>query len=356
MTELTTAADADVLIVGAGPTGLFASYYAGLRGLSVVLLDSLEQAGGQLMELYPDKPIYDVAGHPEVTGAALVQSLVEQAEVAEPTWLLGERAVALSCQDGDSASQSNPRRRFTVVTDRGRRIEAGGIVIAAGIGSFTPRPLRAAEAYLDRGFHYRIANATVYQDIDVVIVGGGDSAVDWANTLSPVARSVTLIHRRQSFAAHPMSVKRLHPNNVKVLLDSEVIGAHGSDSLDAVTVRTKDLEETIKTQALIAALGHVADLGPLRGWGLQLQGRQIVVDSTMATSVPGVFAVGDVTAYPGKVRIMAVGFGEAATAVNNLAVQVHPEQTVFPGHSTDLMSPGHRSPSDRALSTAVQEE
>jgi ferredoxin/flavodoxin---NADP+ reductase len=356
VTEPTTAADADVLIIGAGPSGLFASYYAGLRGLSVVLLDSLEQPGGQLMELYPDKPIYDVAGHCEVTGAALVQSLIAQAEVAEPTWLLGEQAVELHCENRDSASGTTPLRRFTVVTDRGRRIEAGGVLIAAGIGSFTPRPLRAADDYLDRGLHYRIAKATVYEDIDVVIVGGGDSAVDWANTLSPAARSVTLIHRRRSFAAHPMSVKRLHQNNVEVMLDSEVVAAHGADSLEAVTVRTKNLEETIKTQALIAALGHVADLGPLRGWGLQLQGRQIIVDSTMTTSMPGVFAVGDVTAYPGKVRIMAVGFGEAATAVNNLAVQLHPEQSVFPGHSTDLMSDGQRRPPNRAQSGGAVKE
>jgi ferredoxin/flavodoxin---NADP+ reductase len=332
--------DADVLIIGAGPSGLFASYYAGLRGMSVVLLDSLPGAGGQLMALYPDKPIYDVAGHPEVMGSVLVDYLIAQAEIARPTWLLGEQSVELLPAEQNDLDCDAPPRRYTVVTDADHRIHASGVIIAAGVGSFRPRRLAAADVYLDRGAHYRVRDTASYRDIDVVLVGGGDSAIDWANTLSPVARSVTLVHRRRTLTAHPMSVKHLYESNVRVMLDSEVVAAHGVDWLEAVTVRNGTTHESVKTQALIPALGHIANLGPLLAWGLTLQGRQIVVDTTMATNLPGIFAIGDVTTYPGKVRIMAVGFGEAATAVNNLAAQLHPDQPVFPGHSTELMGPG----------------
>lgn len=332
-----TTTDADVLIIGAGPSGLYACYYAGLRGLSVVMLDSLGQPGGQLMELYPHKPIFDVAGLPEVTGSALVSSLTTQAELAKPTWVLGEQAVQMLPTQRDSAVLSETGRRYTVTTDAGRRIEANGVIIAAGIGSFQPRRLPAAEDYLNRGMQYSVGNTAAYRDCDVVVVGGGDSAVDWANMLCPIARSVTLIHRRQTLTSHVTSAQQLRENNVRLMLDSQVIAAHGSEWLDTLTVRTESTQETIKAQALIAALGHIADLGPLRRWGIEFASRQIIVDSTMATNMPGVFAIGDVTTYPGKVRIMAVGFGEAATAVNNLAAQLNPGQPIFPGHSTDLM-------------------
>ncbi len=331
------ALDTDILIIGAGPSGLFASYYAGLRGLSVVLLDSLAQPGGQLMALYPDKPIYDVAGLPEIMGSALVASLTTQAELARPTWLMGEQSMEMHVAQQVCAEPGGAPRRFTVVTDKGRRISASGVIIAAGIGSFQTRRLSCAETYLDRGVQYTLRNIAAYVDVDVVIVGGGDSAVDWANLLCPVARSVTLIHRRRTLTAHPMSVNRLHQSSARVILDSEVTAAHGEQWLEAITVRTGSTHETIKTQAVIPALGHIANLGPLLKWGLAVENRQIVVDTTMATNIPGVFAVGDVTTYPGKVRIMAVGFGEAATAVNNLAAQLDPRQPIFPGHSTELM-------------------
>lgn len=332
--------DTDVLIIGAGPSGLFASYYAGLRNLSVVLLDSFTQAGGQLIALYPDKPIYDVAGLPEVMGSVLVSSLIRQAELARPTWLLGEQSVELLPVTYDRGDTPGPPRRHTVVTNTGRRIRAGGVIIAAGIGSFQPRRLAAADAYLDRGLQYTVRDIAAYQDVDVAVVGGGDSAIDWASALCPVARSVTLIHRRHTLTAHPLSVNRLHQSNARIMMNSEIVAARGTAWLEAVTVRTGTIEESLKTQAVIAALGHIANLGPLLKWGLLLQGRQIVVDTTMATNIPGVYAVGDVTTYAGKVRIMAVGFGEAATAVNNLAAELDPAQPVFPGHSTELMGSG----------------
>ncbi len=347
--------ETDVLIIGAGPTGLFASYYAGLRGLSVVLLDSLAEAGGQLMALYPDKPIYDVAGHPEITGSSLVKSLISQAEIAQPIWVLGEQSVELTSQSSTKDGNGAYRHRHTIVTDTGRRIIASAVIIAAGVGSFRPRRLAAADPYEGRGVNYVVRDIASYQDVDVVIVGGGDSAVDWANMLCPLARSVTLIHRRKSFAAHPMSIQQLQQSSVRVMLNSEVVKSHGRDWLETVTVRSGGVHESVKTQALIPALGHIANLGPLLSWGLTVEGRQILVDSTMATNLPGVYAVGDVTTYPGKVRIMAVGFGEAATAVNNLAAQLDPSQTIFPGHSTELMGPAAHPVSAEPPNTGCRE-
>lgn len=330
--------DADVLIIGAGPSGLFASYYAGLRELSVVLLDSLPEPGGQLMALYPQKPIYDVAGLSEVTGAALTAALVAQAEVASPTWVLGEQATILTRNPPAAA------RRFTVSTGHGREIRADGIVVAAGIGSFQPRRLAAAEPHLGRGFGYALGDPAQYRARDVVIVGGGDSAVDWSLLVAPLARSLTVVHRRRAISAHARSVSQLRETTARLVLDAEVVATHGASRLEAVTVRGHDGDERLlPTDALIAALGHTANLGPLASWGLAQRARQIVVDQRMATSVPGVFAIGDVTAHPGKVRIMAVGFGEAATAINNLAVELRPGTSLFPGHSTD-MSPKDGSP------------
>jgi ferredoxin/flavodoxin---NADP+ reductase len=339
--------DTDVLIIGAGPSGLFAAYYAGLRGLSVVLIDSLPEAGGQLTALYPDKPIYDVAGLPAVTGAALTRALVTQADGAGPTWLLGEQALDL-VRPADGAAGV-----LGVLTDRDRRIRAGGVIIAAGIGGFRPRRLPAAQAFLGRGLHYTLQDAGSCRDRDVVIVGGGDSAVDWANMLHPVARSLTLIHRRRTLRAHATSVSRLRQSAARIILDGEVVAAHGNGQLESVSVLTRGgaTTEQVKAQIVIAALGHIAELGPLSRWGIALDGRQIVVDQRMATSVPGVFAAGDVTTYPGKVKIMAVGFGEAATAVNNLAVLLRPGEAVFPGHSTELM----RNPAEPAGPGSLEE-
>lgn len=324
--------EADVLIVGSGPAGLYACFYAGMRELSVVMLDSLPEVGGQLMALYPDKPIYDVAGLPSVTGAELVTALHKQSETADPTCVLGERAETLERSDSGD--------RLIVTTDKGTRINAGGVLLTAGIGSFKPRRLPVADQFEGRGFQYGVTRATDFADQDAVIVGGGDSAVDWANMLAPIAASVTVVHRRRTLTAHQSSVNQLVSNQVRVVLDSEVVAVEGDGRLQSVHVGTrKSTPEAIKADALIAALGHIADLGPLRDWGCALEERRhIVVDRRMETNIPGVYAAGDVTTYEGKVRIMSTGFGEAATAINNLAARLRPGEAVFPGHSTDLMS------------------
>lgn len=325
--------EADVLIVGAGPAGLFACFYAGMRDLSVVMLDSLPEVGGQLTALYPNKMIYDVAGLPTVTGAELVTALHKQSQAANPTWLLGKRAQTLCRVPG------TPEDRLVVTTEQGTRIQAGGVILTAGIGSFTPRRLAVADHLDGRGLHYQVSRTADFADQDVVVVGGGDSAVDWANMLAPAASSVTVVHRRRALRAHQSSVNQLARNRVRVIVDAEIVAVRGATRVDGLDIAVRGSQtQSLSADAIIAALGHTADLGPLLEWGCELDQRHIVVDRRMQTSVPGVYAAGDVTSHEGKVRIMAVGFGEAATAVNNLAARLRPGEAVFPGHSTDVMA------------------
>lgn len=329
-----TTLEADVLIVGAGPAGLYACFYAGMRQLSVIMVDSLPEVGGQLAALYPEKPIYDVAGLPSVTGAELVAALHKQSQVANPTWLLGERAKTLEHVPGPAAD------RLLVTTDRGTRINVGGVILTAGIGSFTPRRLAVADHLEGRGLHYGVTRAADFAGRDVVVVGGGDSAVDWANMLVPIASSVMIVHRRRTLAAHQAAVNELARNNVRVVLDSEIVAVEGEGLLQRVHIAArKSPPVVVQADAVVAALGHIADLGPLREWGCAMEERHILVDRRMETSIPGVYAAGDVTTYEGKVRIMSIGFGEAATAVNNLAAHLRVGEVVFPGHSTDVMAP-----------------
>jgi thioredoxin reductase (NADPH) len=322
--------DVDLLVVGAGPTGLYAAYYAGFRGMRVAVVDSLTEPGGQLMALYPEKPIYDVAGYPAVLARDLASRLVEQASSADPTYLLGRRAEGLS-RRGDGS--------LVIDLDGGDQVVTKAVVISAGIGTFTPRALPGGDAFLGKGLRYVVTDLSALHDRDVLIVGGGDSAVDWALVLADEASSVTLVHRRDQFRAHEGSVTQLRASKVNVLTPyapHEVLA--GEDGrVRAVDVVNKQTEEhlVIECDEVVAALGFVADLGPLQSWGLELSKRHIVVDSTMSTNVPGVFAAGDIVEYPGKVRLISTGFGEAATAVNNAAPIIDPTAKVFPGHSSD---------------------
>lgn len=324
--------DTDILIVGAGPVGLFAAYYAGARGLSVCVVDSLSQLGGQVTAMYPEKQIYDIAGLPAVSGRDLVSGLVAQASQYQPTYLLGQEAQDLLTVPGDGP----PRHR--VRTSNGTEVNCGAVVITGGIGTFTPRPLPAGEDYLGRGLEYFVPSAAEYAGQDVVVVGGGDSAVDWCLMLEPVASSVTLVHRRRIFRAHAASLEQMRASSVTVILDADVTALEGGNSLEkaVVSVKGEDLPRSLTCQRVVAALGFTANLGPLRDWGIDLHdNRHLVVDSAMRTNVAGVFAAGDITDYDGKVRLIAVGFGEAATAVNNAAVYLDPGTQLFPGHSTD---------------------
>jgi ferredoxin/flavodoxin---NADP+ reductase len=321
--------DTDVVIVGAGPVGLYGAYYAGFRGLRTVVVDALPELGGQITAMYPEKLIHDIAGFPAVRGRDLVAGLIAQAAPFDPTYLLGEVAESLG-YDG---------KRPVLRTSSGRQVRCQAVIVTGGIGKFEPRPLLAGSRFAGRGLAYFVRRVRDYADLDVVVVGGGDSAVDWATTLLPVARSVTLVHRRERFRAHERSVQQLRESTVRILTSCEVSAVHGNGRVEAVDVVHGPSEsvERLDTQAIVAALGFVADLGPLMRWGLDIRRRRIEVATTMATNLPRVFAAGDVTAYPGKVRLIAVGFGEVALAVNNAAVAIDPSRDLFPGHSTQTV-------------------
>ncbi|MFR9729966.1 NAD(P)/FAD-dependent oxidoreductase [Saccharopolyspora sp. MS10] len=317
--------EVDLLVVGAGPAGLFAAYYAGFRGLSVAVVDSLPEPGGQITAMYPEKQIFDVAGFPAVRGRDLVAALVAQAAPYEPRYLLGADATELSWVDGAAR-----------VLVGASPVLARAVLITAGIGEFSPRPLPAARDWLGRGVVHFVPELAAHRGQDVVVVGGGDSAFDWVLALHPLARSITLVHRRARFRAHPGLVREVEALGVELVTDAEVAEVRG----DANGVREVELElggrrRVLPAQTVVAALGFTADLGPIRSWGLELEKRSIVVDSTMRTNRERIYAAGDVATYPGKVKLIATGFGEAATAVNNIATALDPTAHLFPGHSSD---------------------
>ncbi|KAA2263998.1 NAD(P)/FAD-dependent oxidoreductase [Solihabitans fulvus] len=321
------ALDVDLLIVGAGPTGLFAAYYAGFRELSVALVDALPEAGGQVTAMYPEKMILDVAGFPAVRGRDLIDALVEQTSQWDPTYLLGRQARTLSTVDD----------RLHVGLADGSVVRTGAVLITAGMGEFTPRPLPAGDGWLGRGVVNFVPVLEAHRDQHVVVVGGGDSAFDWALALHPIAASVSLVHRRAKFRAHPATVSQVRELGVPIITDAEVTALRGDDTgLREVEVVVGGADhKVLPAQTVVAALGFTTDLGPIETWGIELDHRAVRVDTTMRTARDRVYAAGDVAAYPGKVKLIATGFGEAATAVNNIAVALNPEAHLFPGHSSN---------------------
>ncbi|MEO6510186.1 MAG: NAD(P)/FAD-dependent oxidoreductase [Nocardioides sp.] len=321
-----TEIETDLLIIGAGPSGLYATYYAGFRGLRVALVDSLPELGGQVTAMYPEKMIFDVAGFPAIKGRDLVAGLVEQAASAHPEYFLDRTATDLTQHD----------ESVTITLDDGTRIRAGAAIITAGIGKFSPRPLPAGDGWVGRGMEFFVPSFAPYVGKDVVIVGGGDSAFDWALHLEPLAKSVTLVHRRDAFRAHQRTVDQVMASSVEIVTKAQVTALLGDGVVEEVEISVDGAEPARRpAQAIVAALGFIADLGPLQRWGIEVEKRHIVVDASMRTNLPRVFAAGDITEFPGKVRLISVGFGEAATAVNNAAVVIDPSAHVFPGHSSE---------------------
>ena len=280
----------DLLIIGAGPTGLFSAYYAGFRGMSVAVVDSLPELGGQITAMYPEKAILDVAGFPSVKGRDLVEGLVEQAATADPTYLLDRTAITL--EHGED--------QVVVTLDDGLRVTAGAVLITSGIGKFSPRPLPAGEGWVGRGMEFFVPSFAPYAGKDVVVVGGGDSAFDWAQHLEPIAASVTLVHRRDAFRAHERTVAAVRDSSVEIVTNAQVTELRGAAHLEEVVVAVDGQDPHVRpAQALVAALGFIADLGAIQQWGLETHKRHVVVDSAMRTNLPRVFAAGDITDYPG---------------------------------------------------------
>ncbi len=319
--------DVDLLIIGAGPAGLYGAYYAGFRSFTVAIMDSLIEPGGQVAAMYPEKDILDVAGFPVIKGQHLVDNLVEQAGQFNPTYYLGHRAEDMELHDD----------HVVVTSHKGVQLRCKAVVITGGIGTFTPRPLPDSDDWEGLGLQYFVPKLDVMQDKDVLIVGGGDSAFDWALNLRGIARSIAIVHRRDRFRAHESTVQQVLDSEVEVLTFHEVSRINGNERIESVEIfdNRTDERRTFKCQAVVAALGFTADLGPLKKWGLEQDKRQIVVDTSMRTNLHRVFAAGDITTYGGKVKLISVGFGEAATAVNNAVPLMDPEQGVFPGHSSD---------------------
>lgn len=317
----------DVAIIGAGPTGLYAAYYAGFRGFSVAIIDHLSEPGGQISAMYPEKDIFDVAGMPVIKGRDLVSALVAQAQQFSPSFFLDQEAVTLT---------TNPESGISITTNQDLTIRAKVAIITGGIGSFTPRPLPLGQEWIGKGIEYFVRTFDTYRNLDVVVVGGGDSAFDWALGLQPIAKSVTLVHRRDTFRAHASSVDAAREAGITLLTNMEVTAISGTNTLEQITIMNKETHESLElpAQAVVAALGFVANIGHIADWGLQLEKRRIKVDSAMRTNLPRVFAAGDITVYDGKVPLISVGFGEAATAVNNATPWVDESQGVFPGHSS----------------------
>ena len=318
----------DITILGGGPVGLFGLFYAGLRGLRAKLIDSLAELGGQLITLYPEKYIYDAAGYPKVLAKDLVKSCVEQGLRFNPAVCLEEKVIDLTHHDD---------RLIQLHTDKGEHWTRA-VVLAVGVGAFAPKKLElpAIDRLEGRGIYYFVKEKEVFAGKTVLIVGGGDSAVDWALMLKDIAKEVTLIHRRDKFRAHEQSVQELMASPVKVKCFYELKTVHGGDYLEGATIfHNKTGEETYyKVDALILSLGFLADLGPVKKWGLTVEHNAIKVNERMETNLPGVYAAGDAVTHPGKLKLITTGQGEAAIAVNFASTYINPDSKAFPGHSS----------------------
>ncbi|WP_270165041.1 NAD(P)/FAD-dependent oxidoreductase [Paenibacillus sp. SYP-B4298] len=331
-TEATNDQFVDIAIIGGGPAGMFAAFYGGMRQASIKIVESMPQLGGQLAALYPEKYIYDVAGFPKVTAQELVNNLKAQMEHFAHTQevCLGEKVLNVVKQG---------ERHFEIHTSKAVHL-ARAVIITGGVGAFEPRrlELEGAEAFEGSNLHYFVSDLHQFKGQHVLISGGGDSAVDWALMLEPVAASVTLIHRRDKFRAHEHSVHRLLQSSVRILTPTEITQLHGERRIHAVTiadVKTGE-EQIINADAVLVNFGFISSLGPIAEWGLDIQGGSIAVDTRMETSIPGIFAAGDITTYPGKLKLIAVGFGEAPTAINNAKVYIDPSAKLSPGHSSNM--------------------
>lgn len=336
---MTTHEIKDLTIIGGGPTGIFALFYAGMRGASAQIVDALPELGGQLTALYPEKYIFDVAGFPRVLAKDLVRNLTEQAaqfhqEKGIPAHL-GQRVVGLEEHDD----------HLVLVTDTDR-FPTRAVIIAAGIGAFSPRklPQACAEPWYGRGVHALVTNPEEFRGKDVLIIGGGDSAFDWCAQLRDKAKSVTLVHRSDRFRAHAATVSEvqaaaaLGDGRVNVFTFHELEAIHGTDTITGVTLKDVKAKTSkdIPCDVILPMLGYVSDLGALLEWDMNLAKDEIVVTTMMETGRKGVYACGDITTYPGKLKLIAAGFAEATIAVNQAVHHVYPDKKVNPGHSSNL--------------------
>jgi thioredoxin reductase (NADPH) len=332
--------ETDVVIVGAGPVGLFAVFELGMLGLRAHLVDSLAGIGGQCQALYPEKPIYDIPGYPKIMAGELVERLAEQAAPFKPGYHLEQRVERLHPRDGG---------RYRVVTSTGTEIDCGAVIVAAGVGAFGPNrpPLQGLESYEGQGpgagVHYLVSRREDFRDKRLVIAGGGDSALDWTLSLSELARKIYVVHRRDKFRAAPESVREMRrlaedaDSPVELVVPYQLHGLSGEDGrLTGVDVATLDGEvRRLEADALLPFFGLSMNLGPIADWGLDLERGTVVVDpSTCETSVDGIYAVGDIASYKGKLKLILSGFSESALAAHAIYARLNPDTPLHWEHST----------------------
>ncbi|MDT0606672.1 NAD(P)/FAD-dependent oxidoreductase [Croceitalea rosinachiae] len=325
----------DILIIGAGPTGLFAVFEAGLLKLKCHLIDALPQAGGQCSEIYPKKPIYDIPGFPEVLAGELVNNLMEQIKPFQPGFTLGERADSIEkLEDGS----------FIVTTNKGTEHHAPIVAIAGGLGSFEPRKpqLENLSKFEDNGVAYMIKDPEVYRNKKVLIAGGGDSALDWSIFLADVASEVTLVHRRNEFRGALDSVEKVQElknlGKINLITPAEIIELKGEERLSSVVVQKTDSKETVQVDVdnFIPLFGLSPKLGPIADWGLEIEKNAIKVDNALdyQTNIPGVYAIGDVNTYPGKLKLILCGFHEATLMCQSAYQRIFPDKKYVMKYTT----------------------
>jgi thioredoxin reductase len=320
----------DITVIGGGPTGLFTAFYAGMRQASCKIIESMPQLGGQLSALYPEKYIYDVAGFPKILAQDLVDRLKEQIAQFDTAVALEQTVETVSKVEGDV---------FEIKTSTSTHYSKT-VIITAGCGAFQPRKLEVdgSEKYEKKNLHYFVNDLNAFAGQKVLICGGGDSAVDWSLMLEPIAEKVTLIHRRDKFRAHEHSVENLMNSKVDIKTPYHISEMFGEDHIEKVTLEHSKTgeKEDLDVDAVIVNFGFISSLGPIQEWGLEIEKGSIVVNSRMETNVPGIYGAGDITTYPGKIKLIAVGFGEAPTAVNNAKSYIDPKAKVQPGHSSSM--------------------
>ena len=315
----------DILIIGGGPTGLFTVFEAGLLKMKCHILDSLTQPGGQCIELYPKKPIYDIPGYPEIIAGDLIENLLEQIKPFDPSYTLGETALNLDKDDDGS---------FKVTTDKGTEILAKIIAIAGGLGTFTPRKPNISNItdYEDKGILYMIKDPNEFDGKTVVIAGGGDSALDWSIHLSKIAKKVILIHRRNEFRGANDSVASVQKlkdlGKIDVITPAQVSKLNGKNKLESIIVEIDGNENEIETDYFIPLFGLVPKLGPIKDWGLNIENNAIKVNNSLdyQTNIDGIYAIGDVNTYPGKLKLILSGFHEAAVMCHSAYSKLNPDK------------------------------
>ena len=326
----------DLLIIGAGPCGLFTVFEAGLLKMKCHLIDALPQPGGQCAEIYPKKPIFDIPAYPEIMAGELVDRLMEQIDPFKPGFTLGERAETIEkADDGE----------FLVTTNRGTVHKAPAVAIAGGLGSFEPRkpPIANLPEFEDKGVEYMIKNPEFYQGKDVVISGGGDSALDWTIYLAEhnIAKSVSLVHRRKGFRGHPDSAQKVielaEKGRVNLVREAEVVEVEGNGKVELVKIKHKkeDQIEVMPTNHWVPLFGLSPKLGPIANWGLEIEKNSIVVDTfDYSTNIDGIYAIGDCNTYPGKLNLILCGFHEATLMVQSAFKRLYPDKNLVLKYTT----------------------